>query len=152
MQSVAQRANLAHPEASENANAKPVAAVDGDMRQFVRQDAGHLPRKPESATEVVADINSLIQRVAGASLSELQNVIRDLQHLHDFVHSEGERIQREISTYVQLSQTTMGSTKIIADNIIQWSEAAESTTHALEKRPVETERANAKAPVAAVAR
>jgi ABC-type transporter Mla subunit MlaD len=141
---------LAHPEASENANAKPVAAVDGDMRQFVRQDAGHLPRKPESATEVVTDINSLIQRVAGASLSELQNVIRDLQHLHDFLHSEGERIQREISTYVQLSQTTMGSTKIIADNITQWSEAAESTAHALEKRRAEI--ANAKAPVAAVAR
>jgi hypothetical protein len=143
MQNVSQRANLAPPEGSENANAKPVPRVDGAIREVVRQDGG-LRREPESTTQVGTDINSLVQRVAGVSLGELQNVISDLQHLHDCLHGEGERIQREISTYVQLSQTAMGSTRFIADNIVHWKQAADSTAHPLEKRSAETVRASAK--------
>jgi hypothetical protein len=147
MQNVSQRANPAPPEASENANA--VARVDRAIRELA--DVGHLRREPESTPEVVTDV-SFVRRVAGASLTELQNVIWDLQHLHDFLHSEGERIQREISTFGRLSQTAMGSTRIIADNIVKWKEAADSSAHELEKRRAETERANAKGPVAADAR
>jgi hypothetical protein len=147
MQNVSQRANLAPAEGSENANAKPVPRVDGAIRDVVRQDGGHLRREPEGTTQVGTDINSLVQRVAGVSLGELQNVISDLQHLHDCLHGEGERIQREISTYVQLSQTATASTRFIADNILHWKQAADSTGHALEKRRAETARANAKGPV-----
>ena len=51
-------------------------------------------------------------------------MITDLQQLHDFLRNEGERIQREISNYLQLNQTAMGSTKMIADNIVLWKETA----------------------------
>lgn len=148
MQNISQRTNPVPPAASENANAKPSVQVDGAIREFGRQDVEHLGREPENTTEVVTDINSLVQQFAGASLAELQNVILDLQHLHDFLHGEGERIQREVSTYMQLSQTAMGSTRIIAKNIVHWREVAEGTAHALEKRRAESERTNAKGPVA----
>ena len=69
-------------------------------------------------------------------------MISELQHLHDFLRSEGERIKQEIFTYGRLNQTAMGATRVIADNIVQWKEAA-STAHALEKRREETDRANA---------
>jgi hypothetical protein len=63
--------------------------------------------------------------------------------LHDFLHNEGERIQREISDYLQLSQTAMGSTKMITDNIVLWKETATARTR--EKRAA-TERADFVAP------
>ena len=73
--------------------------------------------RPESAAQVVADVNSLVQQVAGVSLDQLDDVIVDLRNLRDFLHSEGERVQREISGFLQLNQVAMGSTKLITDNI-----------------------------------
>jgi hypothetical protein len=142
MQNISQRTNPTLPEASANANVIPVPRPDGAT--LARKDGGHLRREPETTTQVVADINSFVERVAGVSLSELQNVILELQHLHDFLHNEGERIQRELSTYLQLTQTAIGSTRTIANNIVDWKEVADSTAHALEKRRVEPARANAK--------
>jgi hypothetical protein len=142
MQNISQRTNPTLPEASANANVIPVPRPDGAT--LARKDGGHLRREPETTTQVVADINSFVERVAGVSLSELQNVILELQHLHDFLHNEGERIQRELSTYLQLTQTAIGSTRTIANNIVDWKEVADSTAHALEKRRVEPARVNAK--------
>ena len=39
----------------------------------------------------------------------------DLRNVRDFLASEGERVQREIQSYAQLSQVAMTSVKIIAD-------------------------------------
>jgi hypothetical protein len=142
MQNISQRTSPTPPEASASANVIPVSRPDG--APLARKDAGHSRREPETTTQVVADINSFVERVAGVSLSELQNVILELQHLHDFLHNEGERIQRELSTYLQLTQTAIGSTRTIANNIVDWKEVADSTAHALEKRRVEPERAKAK--------
>jgi hypothetical protein len=145
MQKVYPRTNPAPFEASDNSTAKPVTRVEDALREFSRQDASQ-GLEPENTSQVVPDVNSLIQRVAGVSLSPLENVISDLQQLHDFLHNEGERIQREISDYLQLSQTAMGSTKMIADNIVLWKETAHSTAHTREKRSAATERADFVAP------
>jgi hypothetical protein len=143
-------------EPPDNADVKPLDE-DG-LREFLRQDAamrrapedssqGALRREPEGTIQVVADVNSLVQRVAGVSLTQLQNVIFDLQDMSDFLHSEGERIQGEISIYLQLSRTAMGTTKIIAENIAHWKEKTRSPALPLEQRHVETERASVAAPV-----
>jgi hypothetical protein len=63
----------------------------------------------------------------------LDDAIVDLRQLRDFLHSEGERIQSEISGYLQLNHTAIGSTKSIVDNIVQWKKAAHSTAHASEQ-------------------
>jgi hypothetical protein len=55
-------------------------------------------------------------------------VIRELQQLHDFLQSEGERLQREISEYVQLSKATTNSTRLIADNMTNWKKAAKESS------------------------
>jgi hypothetical protein len=135
VQKIYPRTNLAPLEASENAEAKPFPQ-DEALRELARQDSAHLLREPQSAphselrpesensTQVVADINSLVQRVAGVSLDQLNDAIVDLRQLRDFLHSEGERIQREISGYLQLNQIAIGSTKSIVDQIVHWKEAA----------------------------
>jgi len=40
--------------------------------------------------------------------------------VRDFLHSEGERVQREIQSYAQLSSVAMTSVKIIAESMGQW--------------------------------
>jgi hypothetical protein len=77
--------------ASENSN---LTQIEEAVRRSVRQNSAHMRHKPENTSQVVTDINLLVQRVA------------------------------EISDYFQRSETAMGSTKNIADNIVLWKETA----------------------------
>src|SRR3984957_14534630 len=118
------RTNPAPVGASENSNVIPAPQIEEALRESVRQNAGHIRDEPENNSQFVMDVNSLIQRVAGVSLDQLDDVIVDLRQLRDFLHSEGERIQREISGFLQLNQVAIGSTKLMGDSIGQWKTAA----------------------------
>ena len=111
--------------------------VEAGIRDFVRNDVAYLRRPApgmlssgetalEPGTEAtVNNVNSLIQRVAGTSLGEIENLIAELESLRDLLHAEGQRVQREISGYAQLSQAAMKSTRMIADNVAQWKRTAD---------------------------
>jgi hypothetical protein len=111
-----------------------VSEVEAGIRDFVRNDVAYLRRPmavntPEapldpSAEATVNNVNSLIQRVAGTSLSEIEHLIAELESLRELLHAEGQRVQREISGYAQLSQAAMKSTRMIADNVQQWKHTA----------------------------
>jgi len=102
--------------------------VEAGIREFVRNDIAYL-RRPEggepNGEATVNNLNSLIQRVAGTSLAEIEKLISELESLRDLLHAEGQRVQREISGYAQLSQAAMKSTRMIADNVTQWKRAAD---------------------------
>jgi hypothetical protein len=118
-----------------DSNLAAVSEVEAGIRDFVRNDIAYLRRpavgSPETAplepnTEAtVNNVNSLIQRVAGTSLAEIEKLISELESLRDLLHAEGQRVQREISGYAQLSQAAMKSTRMIADNVTQWKRAAD---------------------------
>ena len=120
----------------EDTDIAAVSEVEAGIRDFVRNDVAYLRRPApgllsttESGLEpnhetTVNNVNSLIQRVAGTSLAEIENLISELESLRDLLHSEGQRVQREISGYAQLSQAAMKSTRMIADNVAQWKRAA----------------------------
>ncbi|MEW6642508.1 MAG: hypothetical protein AB1586_18525 [Pseudomonadota bacterium] len=133
--------NAIRPETPEtpedDANLAAVTEVEAGIRDFVRNDIAYLRRPaagavtgdvPLDATAeaTVSNVNSLIQRVAGTSLTEIENLIGELEALRDLLHSEGQRVQREIAGYAQLSQAAMKSTRMIADNVAQWKRAAEN--------------------------
>ena len=118
-----------------DSNLAAVSEVEAGIRDFVRNDIAYLRRpavsSPETAplepnTEAtVNNVNSLIQRVAGTSLAEIEKLISELESLRDLLHAEGQRVQREISGYAQLSQAAMKSTRMISDNVTQWKKAAD---------------------------
>ncbi|MBR0758361.1 hypothetical protein JQ604_39810 [Bradyrhizobium jicamae] len=121
-------------EAEVDNNLAAVSEVEAGIRDFVRNDIAYLRRpvaSPETAplepnTEAtVNNVNSLIQRVAGTSLAEIEKLIAELESLRDLLHAEGQRVQREISGYAQLSSAAMKSTRMIADNVTQWKRAAD---------------------------
>jgi len=137
-------------EATEvDSNLAAVTEVEAGIRDFVRNDIAYLrrpapgiqssgdaPLEPKTDIKLEAkleptqeatvnSVNSLIQRVAGTSLAEIENLIAELEALRDLLHAEGQRVQREISGYAQLSQAAMKSTRMIADNVTQWKRSAE---------------------------
>ncbi len=98
-------------------------SFEGEIREFVRRDFAPLRRlypEPGSSELAVGNINSLVQRVAGVSLQEIENLVGELQNLRDYLESEGERVQRELAGYAQLNQAAIKSTKIIAETMAQW--------------------------------
>ena len=122
-----------------DSNLAAVSEVEAGIRDFVRNDIAYLRRpsvtSPETAPQIPAlepsneatvnSVNSLIQRVAGTSLAEIEKLISELESLRDLLHAEGQRVQREISGYAQLSQAAMKSTRMIADNVSQWKRTAD---------------------------
>src|SRR6202162_2192350 len=119
----------------EDSNLAAVSEVEAGIRDFVRNDIAYLRRAPTthssepvlqpSPDATVNNVNSLIQRVAGTSLGEIENLIGELESLRDLLHAEGQRVQREISGYAQVSQAAMKSPRMIADTVTQWKRAAD---------------------------
>ena len=109
---------------TEQATAAATAAVEqveGEIRAFVRRDLSVFRRKQqESGENSVENLNSVIERVSGASVVEIERVMAELSIVRDMLRSEGERVQREISGYASLSQAAMTSMKIIGDSLVQW--------------------------------
>ena len=101
--------------------------VEGEIREFVRRDVATLRRQPESDSEMVAsNISSLLQRVSGTSVQEIDKLIAELQTLREMLANEGARVQREIVEYATLSQAAMQSTKIIAESLGHWKKVPDA--------------------------
>jgi hypothetical protein len=95
--------------------------VEFDIREFVRRDGANLRRQPESDGELVAgNIGSLLQRVSGTSVQEIDRLIGELQGLRDMLSHEGARVQQEVIDYATMTQAALHSTKIIAESLAQW--------------------------------
>jgi predicted PilT family ATPase len=110
------------------AAASTAPEFEGEIREFIRRDLSLRRPMRDNATPAEG-VNSLLERVAGASIEEIDRVIRELQAMRDTLYSEGDRVQREVARFANLSQTAMSSVRAIADNLSQWERPEELTTH-----------------------
>ena len=110
------------PTRTEAAKQDASTAFEGEIREFVRRDLSPWRRPPtDPLTDVpVENVNSLINRVAAQTVSEIDRVISELQNVRDILNKEGDRVQREILGYANLSQAAMASMKIIAESMDRW--------------------------------
>jgi hypothetical protein len=102
-------------------------AFEGEIREFVRRDVAFV-RRQRNETETVGDpiadnLNSLIRRVSGASMEEIDRVILELQGVRDMLRNEGDRVSREVAGYASLSHAAMTAMTVIADSLTQWKSA-----------------------------
>jgi hypothetical protein len=114
---------------SETTNLDKVQQVEGEVREFVRRDISSLRQRNPAETDsqlVANNISSLLQRVAGVSVKEIDRLIAELQSLRDTLNSEGERVQQEIVRYATLNQSAMRSTKIIAESLAHWGKVPDA--------------------------
>ena len=78
---------------------------------------------PINGARVDAHLDALIGRLAGSSMDEIDNVIRELEMMRELLRSEGERISRDIAGYAGLSQASMAAVKIISDSLEIWKDS-----------------------------
>jgi hypothetical protein len=124
------------------------ADVEGTIRAFVRrdfapmrppQDQNHVRRDFASRREpqdqdyvrqqrrghdLAGSVSSDLQRVSETSRVEIDNLIVELQMQREKLLSESARVQRDIVEFARLSQSTMQSTKIIAESLVYWNKVA----------------------------
>ena len=97
--------------------------VEAEIRELARRGIAQV--RSESGSEV-GNLNSLIQRVSGASVFEIEKLIDELQTLRDYLLNEGQRVQRVITEYAHLSQAAIKSTKIVTESLAQWKQTTEA--------------------------
>jgi hypothetical protein len=95
---------------------------DGEIREFVRRDVAprRPPAEPIATSQAESDnLSSLIERVSGATVTEIDRLIMELQTIRSLLQSEGERVRREITGYAGLSQSAVATMKVINDTLSQ---------------------------------
>src|SRR5262245_4964858 len=78
--------------------------------------------RSQSNEASTGSIDALIRRLAGNSLDEIDNVMRELEHMRQILRNEGERISHEIAGYASLSQASASAMRIISDSLEVWKD------------------------------
>ena len=101
-------------------------------------DVAHLDVSTQ--TETGTEIAPLIQQIGDTSIAEIDRLMAELQEAKSYLQSEGERIEREMVRYTNLTQMASFTAKIIFDAISQWHPASnQQKTSASEVTTTSTE-------------
>jgi len=73
---------------------------------------------------VTDNLASLLQRVAGTSVREIDDLIAELQTLREKLRNDETRVQHAIARYTSLSQSTLRSTKAISECLANWKQSS----------------------------
>lgn len=96
------------------------AEFEGEIRELIRNRDVTFLRAPGKPMGDMSNLGSLIQRVAGGSTGEIDNLIMQLQDMRDFLRDEAERVQQEISSYAKASQAAREHVEMLADRLSEW--------------------------------
>ena len=86
-----------------------VAGVTGALRK----DA----QKQRVLVAIGENLGNLLRQVSKTSLSEIDNLISELQTLRRKLQTDGDRIERDIAKHAELSQQVIQLTTIISDSV-----------------------------------
>ena len=95
---------------------------EGEIREFIRRDVSTRRPSADAATTSQAEsdnLNSLLERVSGATVAEIDRLIAELQNIRSLLQSEGDRVRREITGYAGLSQSAVATMKVINETLTQ---------------------------------
>jgi hypothetical protein len=110
--------NIARPLGSAELEKSLEVEISGNIQELARGSSAVFRQGEagdgETSTENLA---GLVRRVAEASTREVDSLISDLQALRRKLNTDGNRIQREITEYSELSQQVMQLTNIISESV-----------------------------------
>ena len=109
----------------ELSNFQPVAASDEQEAQDLG-DAEQLSAPMIEKSD--QDLASLIRSVGMTSITDIDNLVSELQEARNYLQSEGNRIRAEIARYTALTGAASASVKIIFDAVRAWRTADHSRT------------------------
>jgi len=99
---------------------------EDELYDTTSREVASVRRAPDSESEIVANnLEAMLRRVGGSSMHEIDRLVGELEILRERLETEGERVQREIVEYAHLSQSSMQSTKIIAESLAKFMSVAD---------------------------
>jgi hypothetical protein len=101
----------------ENRNGHLLPGIENEFRELVRRRG---VAKADSGNGAGDNLNSLTQSVSGPVVLEIEKLIVQLQDVRDHLVNEGQRVQRAVTEYAQMSEAASKSTKIIAEGLARW--------------------------------
>jgi hypothetical protein len=116
---------------ADESQAAGLSQSEGQFREPIRTELAPA-QKPQAEADSetgAGSVNALLQRVAGTTFKEIDRLIEELHDMRGALQSEGQRVQRELVKYAQLTQTAKKSTKIIAEGLSQLQDSAERTKY-----------------------
>src|SRR5947207_776275 len=91
--------------------------IERDIHELARGSVA-LRRTEKGDDEISGDsLGTLIRRMSETSTREIENLLSELQTLRKKLQNDGDRIQREIAEYTDLSQQVMRLTTIISESV-----------------------------------
>ena len=112
--------------------------LNDEMRQLIEESTSISPTNepgpanrdranetPNIALTVPSDVNTLLERMSGLSLAEMDKAIQELQKARNFLRNEKERLRLEIAEHLRLTKAAMGSAKAVSENIASFGTVAE---------------------------
>jgi hypothetical protein len=110
--------NVARPLGTMEIEKTLEVEIAGNIQELAR-GSNTVFRQAEGADAEISTENlaGLLRRVSEGSTREVDNLISDLQALRRKLNSDGNRIQREITEYSELSEQVMQLTNIISESV-----------------------------------
>jgi hypothetical protein len=71
------------------------------------------------------DVSTLLERMSGPSLAEMDKAIQELQKARNFLRNEKERLRLEIVEHLRLTKAAMGSARAVSEDITRFGTVAE---------------------------
>jgi DNA repair exonuclease SbcCD ATPase subunit len=110
--------NIARPLGSAEIEKSIEVEVGKNIHELARGSSAVFCQPETPDVEMSADnLTALLRRVSEASTREIENLIGDLQSLRKKLHTNGNRIQRDITEYAELNQQVMQLTNIISESV-----------------------------------
>lgn len=109
--------NIARPLGSAEIEKSLEVEISGNIHELARGSSAVFRQGEGGDAETSDNLAALLRRVAEASTRELESLIADLQALRRKLNTDGNRIQREIAEYTELSQQVMQLTNIISESV-----------------------------------
>ena len=93
------------------------ADIEGNIHQLISSSDTLRQIENRDAEMSASSVDTMLRRVRETSTREIEDLIDDLQQLHEKLNNDGFRIQHDVEHYAELNQLVMQLTKIIADNV-----------------------------------
>jgi hypothetical protein len=74
---------------------------------------------------IATNIGTMVERVSGSSMSEIDRLVGELHALRDHIEGEGLRVKRALAEFAHLSQSSIQSTGVIAEALDQLKRVAD---------------------------
>src|SRR5262245_11726828 len=92
--------------------------VEGEIRDFVRRGLAASRHRLEDCSDLTpGTVDSLLQRLSGTTVQEIDHFIAELQALRQRLQHEATRVERKVVQYASLNEAARASMRTISENL-----------------------------------